>query len=70
MEAGMVSIPTNTHQGFSLIYLTGFVVILAVALTAQLLQLRWRAWFPGAEGDKSIINAVKDSVYTFMSYLT
>ncbi len=66
----MVSIPTNTHQGFSLIYLTGFVVILAVALTAQLLQLRWRAWFPGAEGDKSIINAVKDSVYTFMSYLT
>ena len=66
----MVSIPTSTHQGFSLIYLAGFVVILAIALTAQILHLRWRAWFPGAEGDKSIIHAVKDSVYTFMSYLT
>jgi light-harvesting complex 1 beta chain len=86
MEASMVSNPTsthagfatnthegfvtNTHQGFSLIYMAGFAVILVIALTAQVLQLRWRAWFPGAEGDKSMFRAVKDSVYTFMSYLT
>ncbi len=66
----MVRIPANTHQGFSMIYLAGFVVILAIALMAQVLHLSWRTWFPGAEGDKSIIHAVRDSVYSFMSYLT
>jgi light-harvesting complex 1 beta chain len=66
----MVKLSLNTNPGFSSIYLAGFIVILAIALTAQLLHLRWRTWFPGAEGDKSIVHAVKDSVYTFMSYLT
>jgi len=66
----MVNIPANTHPGFSAIYLAGFIVIFAIALAGQLLHLSWRTWFPGAEGDKSIIHAVKDSVYTFMSYLT
>lgn len=66
----MVKIPANTNPGFSAIYLAGFFVILAIAVTGQLLHLSWRTWFPGAEGDKSVIHAVKDSVYTFMSYLT
>ena len=66
----MVKIPANTNPGFSAIYLAGFLVILTIALTGQLLHLSWRTWFPGAEGDKSVIHAVKDSVYTFMSYLT
>ena len=66
----MVRISENTNHGFSVIFLAGFVVILSIALIAQPLQLHWRMWFPGAEGDKSIIHAVRDSVYSFMSYLT
>jgi light-harvesting complex 1 beta chain len=66
----MVKFPANAPRGFSTIYLAGFVVILAIAVTAQVLHLRWRTWFPGAEGDKSIVHAVRDSVYSFMSYLT
>jgi light-harvesting complex 1 beta chain len=70
MEANMVRISATAPQGFSAIFMAGFVVILAIAITAQVLHLQWRTWFPGAEGDKSIVHAVKDSVYTFMSYLT
>jgi light-harvesting complex 1 beta chain len=66
----MVKLTANTQQGFSAIYFAGFVVILAIAVTAQVLHLSWRTWFPGAEGDKSIVHAVRDSVYSFMSYLT
>ncbi len=66
----MVKIPVNTNPGFSAIYLASFFVILTIAVMGQLLHLSWRTWFPGAEGDKSVIHAVKDSVYTFMSYLT
>jgi light-harvesting complex 1 beta chain len=66
----MVKFSANTQQGFSMIYLAGFIVILAIAVIAQVLHLSWRTWFPGAEGDKSIVHAVRDSVYSFMSYLT
>lgn len=65
----MVRTSATTNHGFSVIFLASFFVILAIALIGQLFQLSWRTWFPGAEGDKSIIHAVKDSVYTFMSYL-
>ena len=66
----MVRTSENTNHGFSVIFMAGFVVILAIAMVAQPLQLHWRTWFPGAEGDKSFIHAVRDSVYSFMSYLT
>jgi len=45
-------------------------MFLAIALVAQVLFLRWRSWFPGAEGGKTLIGDVKAAVYTFMSQLT
>jgi light-harvesting complex 1 beta chain len=51
------------------IFLVSFLIFLAVALVAQLLTWKWRPWFPGAEGQKSLFSDVKSSVYTFMSYL-
>lgn len=56
--------------GFLLIFVAGYVVILAVALTAQLTGLHWRQWFPGAEGSGSLFSGVKQAVYSFMSFLT
>jgi light-harvesting complex 1 beta chain len=52
------------------IFAVSFVVFLSIALVAQLLFLRWRSWFPGAEGGKTLIGDVKAAVYTFMSQLT
>jgi light-harvesting complex 1 beta chain len=60
----------NASHGFYVIFVASFVVLLAVALIAQLIAWKWRPWFPGAEGETSLIDAVKASVYTFMSYLT
>ncbi len=52
------------------IFVASFVLFLAIAFFAQLLRWEWRAWMPGAEGEKSLIHGVKSAVYTFMSNLT
>lgn len=52
------------------IFVASFVLFLAIALCAQVLRWEWRAWLPGAEGEKSLIHGVKSAVYTFMSNLT
>ncbi len=59
----------NDSKTFSGIFIVSFVVLLGIALVAQLLTWQWRPWFPGAEGEKSLIGGVKAAVYTFMSYL-
>lgn len=51
------------------VFIAGFAVLLVFALLAQLLMLPWRAWLPGAEGEPSLLGAVRAAVYTFMSYL-
>lgn len=53
----------------ALIFCVGFVVLLAVALMARLLFMDWRAWFPGAEAEKSLIGGVRSAVYGFMSVI-
>jgi light-harvesting complex 1 beta chain len=60
----------NDSVFFSLIFTASFVVFLVVALGASMLTWQWRSWFPGAEGETSLIGGVKSAVYTFMSYLT
>lgn len=60
----------NDSRVFLGIFVVGFVVLLAIALAAQALMLPWRSWFPGAEGEKSLIGGVRAAVYTFMSHLT
>jgi len=56
-------------QGHASIFVVSFVVLLVIALVAQALALKWRPWFPGAEGGRSTIESVRSSVYSFMSYI-
>ncbi len=51
------------------LFLVSFVFVFLIALAAQMLFLDWRAWWPGAEGEKSLIKGVRSGVYTFMSHL-
>ena len=51
------------------IFAASFMVLLVIALAAQTLLLNWRPWFPGAEGERSLIGGVTAAVYTFMSYM-
>ncbi len=60
----------NDSIGFFGILVTSFIVFLLVALIAQMLTLNWRTWLPGAEGERTLLEGVRASVYTFMSYLT
>lgn len=52
------------------IFAVSFLVLLAIAVVFQVLPLKWRAWFPGAEGGQTLVGDVRSAVYTFMSYLT
>jgi light-harvesting complex 1 beta chain len=54
---------------YFLIFVSAFVVFLAIALVGQTLGWHWRSWLPGAEGVKSVTGGVKAAVYTFMSHL-
>jgi light-harvesting complex 1 beta chain len=51
------------------LFVATFLVFFTVAVAAQLLTLEWRAWFPGAEGERSLIGGVKSAVYTAMSHV-
>ena len=51
------------------LFALSFVLVLLVALFAQLMFLKWRPWFPGSESERSLIGGVKAGVYTFMSHL-
>jgi len=63
-------IPRPDSLGFFGILVASFIVFLLVALIAQMLTLNWRTWLPGAEGETTLLEGVRASVYTFMSYLT
>jgi light-harvesting complex 1 beta chain len=56
-------------KGYEAVFVVSFLFLFLIALVAQLLFLRWRSWFPGAESEKSLIKGVRAGVYTFMSYL-
>jgi light-harvesting complex 1 beta chain len=62
------AMPLDT-QVSPVVFCVGFAVFLVIALIAQMLTMRWRAWLPGAEGERSLIGGVKSAVYTFMSYI-
>ena len=59
----------SDSTSFYVIFASSFVVFLVIALVSQLLMFKWRLWFPGAEGDLSLIEGVKAAVYSFMSYI-
>jgi len=57
------------RKSFWLLFVSAFVVFLAIALFGLTLGQPWRSWLPGAEGVKSVPGGVKAAVYTFMSHL-
>ena len=73
----MANIPTairrpmvaDDSKSFWVIFVLSYPVLLAIALTGQLLGWHWRDWLPGAEGVNSVFGGVKAAVYTFMSHL-
>ena len=61
--------PPVERRLFDPTFVTCFIAILMVALVCQLLMLKWRPLFPGAEGDSSLIGGVRAAVDSIMSLL-
>ena len=61
--------PSVERNPFDPTFVTCFIAILMVALVCQLLMLKWRPLFPGAEGDSSLIGGVRAAVDSIMSLL-
>ena len=59
----------QAHGAELALLLPCFLFVMAVALAASLLGLKWRRWFPGAESEKSLFKGVRAGVYTFLSHL-
>lgn len=72
--AEITTVPVNDaalqdSKAYEALFFVSFVFVLMIAVAAQLLLLKWRRWFPGAESEKSLIKGVRAGVYTFMSHL-
>jgi len=67
------TVPTASHllqnKGDGVLFVFSFAFLLLVALVGQVLFLKWRDWFPGAESETSLFKSVRAGVYTFMSHL-
>ena len=61
--------PSVERQSFDPTFVSCFIAILMVALVCQLLMLKWRPLFPGAEGESSLIDGVKAAAGSIMSFL-
>jgi len=59
----------HDRRSYQAIFVAAFIAILAVALVSQLLMLRWRSWFPGAESTRSLVGGVRAAVSSLMSQL-
>lgn len=55
--------------GFYAVLALCYAFVVLVAVVAQPLGLKWRTWFTGAEGERSIRDAVSVSVFNLMSYM-
>ncbi|MEI7443415.1 MAG: hypothetical protein WCK28_00860 [Burkholderiales bacterium] len=70
-----VPVPSRHHwsdrasPAFWLLFVVLFAVFLTVAISSALLTLRWRAWLPGAESERSLIGGVTSAVYTALSHV-
>jgi len=60
---------TDDQRSLRVTFVAAFIVVLAIALASSAVGLRWRAWFPGAEGAGSLIGGVKAAVSCFMPLL-
>jgi len=68
-HAVTAAVTREDGKAFFFIFVTAFVVFMAIALVGQVLGFQWRSWLPGAESVKSVPGGVKAAVYTFMSHL-
>lgn len=69
IAADATQTPSVERPSFDPTFVTCFIAILMVALVCQLLMLKWRPLFPGAEGDSSFIGGVRGAVGSIMSLL-
>jgi light-harvesting complex 1 beta chain len=62
-------VATRRSLGIQAIFIVSFATIFVIALLAQITAQKWRPWFPGAEGEKSLIGGVKAAVDSFIPYV-
>ncbi len=59
------SLSAVAHQEklwFKFLFVTAFCALLMIALSANVVGLKWRSWFPGAQEIKPLFGSVKAAV--------
>ena len=54
---------------FHTIFMTSFIIFVAIAFVAHILAWQWRPWLPGPEGYAAITDSVHGLVTQFRSYI-
>lgn len=60
----------NEAKEFHRIFITSFIIFLAIAIVAHILAWQWRPWLPGASGyTSSILEDAKVLANSYLPYL-
>jgi hypothetical protein len=65
MQQANNSLSTVAHQEklwFRFLFVAAFGVLLMIALSASVVGLKWRSWFPGAQEVTPLLGSVKAAV--------
>ena len=68
-KGSLSGLTENEAREFHGIFVSSFIIFLAIAIVAHLLAWQWRPWLPGAGGYTSMIDGVKAAVNSFMPYV-
>jgi light-harvesting complex 1 beta chain len=55
---------------FHRIFMTSFVIFVAIAIVAHILAWMWRPWLPGPNGYTSMLEGVQLAINHVVSYVT
>ena len=60
----------NEAKEFHSIFMTSFVIFVAIAIVAHILAWMWRPWLPGPNGYTSMLEGVQLAINHVMSYVS
>jgi len=68
-EVSLSGLTEPEAREFHSIFMTSFLIFMAIAVVAHILAWMWRPWLPGPGGYRSALDGVTQVASTLLSYV-
>jgi light-harvesting complex 1 beta chain len=69
-SGSLTGLTEQEAREFHRIFMTSFVIFVAIAIVAHILAWMWRPWLPGPNGYSSMLEGVQLAINHVMSYVS